>query len=110
MEAASFMYSTNFLYTAPSSHQLERYEPSHAPRTPQQTMRIATDDATSHDVDLVIRQEPKEALVTTEGKEKGEHPPMSVARPPLIPPTARKPVDPPPIVEIRVRTSVDPSQ
>jgi hypothetical protein len=42
---------------------------------------------------LVIRQHPKEALVTAEGKEK-----------------ARKPVDPPPILELQVPTHHDPHQ
>jgi hypothetical protein len=40
-----------------------------------------------------MRQEPLDALVTAEGKEKG-----------------RKPVDPPPIVEFQVSAHVDPSQ
>lgn len=47
----------------------------------------------SQDVELVLRQEPKEALVTTEGKEK-----------------ARKPVDPPPIIQLKVKAHADPSQ
>lgn len=47
----------------------------------------------SHDIDLKLRQEPREALVTTEGKEK-----------------ARKPVDPPPIIQLSVRPTADPSQ
>jgi hypothetical protein len=42
---------------------------------------------------LIIRQNPKEALVTSEGKEK-----------------ARKPIDPPPIVELQVPAHLDPRQ
>lgn len=42
---------------------------------------------------LIIRQQPSEALVTTEGKEK-----------------ARKPVDPPPILELIVDQAMDPHQ
>ncbi|OAG11883.1 uncharacterized protein CC84DRAFT_1068987, partial [Paraphaeosphaeria sporulosa] len=42
---------------------------------------------------LVIRQEPKEALVLSSGKEKG-----------------RKPVDPPPIVQLKVNSDVEASQ
>lgn len=44
-------------------------------------------------VQLSIRQQPKEALITTEGKEK-----------------ARKPVDPPPILELTVSPNADPQQ
>ncbi|ORY08529.1 velvet factor-domain-containing protein [Clohesyomyces aquaticus] len=47
----------------------------------------------SEDVSLELRQQPKEALVTTEGKEK-----------------ARKPVDPPPILQLTVKPSADPAQ
>jgi hypothetical protein len=45
------------------------------------------------DVTLVMRQQPKEALVLSSGKEKG-----------------RKPVDPPPIVQLKVKSEVESSQ
>lgn len=45
------------------------------------------------DVTLVIRQQPREALVTAAGKEK-----------------ARKPVDPPPIVQLHLNPDADPAQ
>ncbi|KAF2434621.1 hypothetical protein EJ08DRAFT_657346 [Tothia fuscella] len=45
----------------------------------------------SRDCNLSIRQEPKEALVTQEGKEK-----------------SRKPVDPPPILQLHVENHADP--
>ncbi|KAF2800657.1 hypothetical protein K505DRAFT_320310 [Melanomma pulvis-pyrius CBS 109.77] len=47
----------------------------------------------SQDITLILRQQPKEALVTADGKEK-----------------ARKPVDPPPIIQVTVKPSADPSQ
>ncbi|KAI9692390.1 MAG: hypothetical protein M1822_006621 [Bathelium mastoideum] len=47
----------------------------------------------SGDYDLKIRQQPREALVAQDGKGK-----------------ARKPVDPPPIIQVSVREDVDPSQ
>ncbi|PSN60996.1 hypothetical protein BS50DRAFT_162188 [Corynespora cassiicola Philippines] len=47
----------------------------------------------SQDITLHLRQQPKEALVTTEGKEK-----------------ARKPVDPPPIIQLTVGHNADPQQ
>ncbi|KAF1812239.1 hypothetical protein P152DRAFT_473950 [Eremomyces bilateralis CBS 781.70] len=46
----------------------------------------------SRDVRLLVRQQPKEALVAVEGKEKG-----------------RKPVDPPPFVQLVVHQQADPS-
>lgn len=45
------------------------------------------------DITLLIRQEPKEALVLSSGKEKG-----------------RKPVDPPPIVQLQVKGEVEAGQ
>jgi hypothetical protein len=45
------------------------------------------------DVTLLIRQQPKEGLITTEGKEK-----------------SRKPIDPPPVVEIQVSEQRDPKK
>lgn len=45
------------------------------------------------DITLVMRQEPKEALVLSSGKEKG-----------------RKPVDPPPIVQLKVNSDLEASQ
>ncbi|KAI4725581.1 hypothetical protein E4T49_06654 [Aureobasidium sp. EXF-10728] len=47
----------------------------------------------SGDYELVVRQQPNEALVTQTGKEKN-----------------RKPVDPPPIIELRVTSSADPGK
>lgn len=45
----------------------------------------------SEDYDIKIRQQPRDALLAQDGKEK-----------------ARKPVDPPPIVEVNVRDAADP--
>ncbi|KAG9523889.1 hypothetical protein KCV03_g6241, partial [Aureobasidium melanogenum] len=47
----------------------------------------------SGDYELVVRQQPNEALVTQAGKEKN-----------------RKPVDPPPIIELRVTSNADPGK
>ncbi|KAI5238014.1 hypothetical protein E4T43_07746 [Aureobasidium subglaciale] len=47
----------------------------------------------SGDYELVVRQQPKEALVTQPGKEKN-----------------RKPVDPPPIIELKVTSNADPGK
>ncbi|KAE9986483.1 hypothetical protein EG327_004296 [Venturia inaequalis] len=47
----------------------------------------------AHNVHLKISQQPKEALVTTDGKEK-----------------VRKPIDPPPIVELKIPQDTDPNQ
>jgi hypothetical protein len=46
-----------------------------------------------HNVELVVRQQPTEALVSIEGKEK-----------------TRKPIDPPPIIELKVNNPSDPTQ
>ncbi|KAF9635416.1 Velvet factor [Lasiodiplodia theobromae] len=62
-----------------------RSSPSHDARLPADNVQL------SADVELVIRQQPKEALVTVDGKEK-----------------ARKPVDPPPIIQLRVKPNADP--
>lgn len=43
-----------------------RSSPSHDARLPADNVQL------SNDVELVIRQQPKEALVTIDGKEKGE--------------------------------------
>ncbi|KAF2841847.1 hypothetical protein M501DRAFT_355104 [Patellaria atrata CBS 101060] len=50
-------------------------------------------ELSSEDVELSIRQHPKEALLAVTGKEK-----------------FRKPVDPPPILQLKVKPGVDPSQ
>ncbi|EKG13462.1 Velvet factor [Macrophomina phaseolina MS6] len=57
----------------------------------QQPHQTEITPLSSNDVELVIRQQPKEALVTIDGKEK-----------------ARKPVDPPPIIQLKVRSQADP--
>ncbi|KAK7544557.1 velvet factor-domain-containing protein [Phyllosticta citribraziliensis] len=57
-----------------------------APRGPSEHQPVKSDA-----VDLSIRQQPKEALVTLNGKEKN-----------------RKPVDPPPIVQLHVQDVHDP--
>ena len=57
------------------------------------------------DVSLVIRQQPAEALIAIDGKEKGNtfpSPRTKLTRP------ARKPLDPAPIVELRVAQKADP--
>ncbi|KAF4542148.1 Spore development regulator vosA [Lasiodiplodia theobromae] len=58
---------------------------------PQHQHQTDVRPLSSADVELVIRQQPKEALVTVDGKEK-----------------ARKPVDPPPIIQLRVKPNADP--
>lgn len=45
----------------------------------------------SKEIELIVRQQPREGLLAFEGKEK-----------------ARKPIDPPPIVEIKVENEADP--
>lgn len=68
--------------------------------------------ACSSSVSLYVRQQPKEALVTVDGKEKC----MSTTNPrarervaaDIL--TARKPIDPPPIIQIEVRPDVDPQK
>ncbi|OCL00241.1 uncharacterized protein K441DRAFT_96890 [Cenococcum geophilum 1.58] len=78
----------------PSGPVLRRYDrsPPHASLS-QPVRPPANYGPPSQDVELILRQEPKEALVTTEGKEK-----------------ARKPVDPPPIIQLKVKAHADPSQ
>ncbi|KAF2153871.1 hypothetical protein K461DRAFT_266973 [Myriangium duriaei CBS 260.36] len=56
------------------------------PQTSDSYYRLA-----SEDYDIKIRQQPRDALLAQDGKEK-----------------ARKPVDPPPIVEVNVREGADP--
>ena len=58
-----------------SGSNLRRYERSPPPiqRTLSVTVRTSTNgEPFSQDVTLTLRQQPKEALVTAEGKEKGE--------------------------------------
>jgi hypothetical protein len=79
-----------------SGSHLLRYERSPPPvqRSLSITVRSATNrEPDSSDVNLIIRQQPKEALITADGKEK-----------------ARKPVDPPPIIQLTVRPQAEPSQ
>ncbi|KAF2867018.1 velvet factor-domain-containing protein [Massariosphaeria phaeospora] len=66
----------------------------------------------SHDIVLTLRQEPDVALVATDAKGKGEHPSAVWQSPKHTPLTVkeRKPVDPPPVVEIRVKSITDPAQ
>ena len=45
------------------------------------------------DVGLQVRQEPRKALLVVEGREKG-----------------RKPVDPPPVIQLRVTQAADPNR
>ncbi|KAK8165288.1 velvet factor-domain-containing protein [Phyllosticta citrichinensis] len=77
----------------PSEHQpVKRYDESAMQNSPAQEIRPPTDDSHPSDaVELSIRQQPKEALVTIDGKEKN-----------------RKPVDPPPIVQLHVQNLHDP--
>ncbi|KAF2001873.1 hypothetical protein P154DRAFT_154633 [Amniculicola lignicola CBS 123094] len=75
---------------------LRRYErnPAAVPRAVSAPVKTATNHTPlREDIDLEIRQQPKECLVTTDGKEK-----------------ARKPVDPPPIVQLTVKQHIDPAQ
>ncbi|KAF2657934.1 hypothetical protein K491DRAFT_714063 [Lophiostoma macrostomum CBS 122681] len=79
-----------------SGSHLSRYERSPPPvqRSLSITVRTATNrEPDSGDVTLTLRQQPKEALITTEGKEK-----------------ARKPVDPPPIIQLTVKPHAEPAQ
>lgn len=58
-----------------SGSHLRRYERSPPPvqRSLSIALRTSTNNETpSQDVALILRQQPKEALVTSEGKEKGE--------------------------------------
>ncbi|KAL0256455.1 hypothetical protein SLS55_008850 [Diplodia seriata] len=85
----------------PQQHQpdvrpLSRYGGDTSRSSPSHDARLPADDVQlSADVDLVIRQQPKEALVTVDGKEKANA-------------TARKPVDPPPIIQLKVKANADP--
>lgn len=63
----------------------------YAPQQQQQQHHTEVTPLSSADVELHIRQQPKEALVTVDGKEK-----------------ARKPVDPPPIIQLKVKSQADP--
>ena len=74
--AAHFMFPYGpFNPVVPSGPVLRRYDrsPPHASLS-QPVRPPANYGPPSQDVELVLRQEPKEALVTTEGKEKGENP------------------------------------
>ncbi|KAK7525309.1 velvet factor-domain-containing protein [Phyllosticta citriasiana] len=77
----------------PSNHQpFKRYDENAMQNSPGRDVQPPTDDsAPSYAVDLSIRQQPKEALVMIDGKEKN-----------------RKPVDPPPIVQLTVQQAHDP--
>lgn len=64
--------------------------------------------SSSH-VSLKVRQQPLSALVTLDGKEKSTSSTPKKATGSLTDLlTARKPIDPPPIVEIKVRSDMDP--
>ncbi|KAF2116258.1 velvet factor-domain-containing protein [Lophiotrema nucula] len=79
-----------------SGSNLGRYErsPPSTQRTLSVTLRTSTNgEPFREDVTLHLRQQPKEALVTAEGKEK-----------------TRKPVDPPPIIQLTVKPQADPAQ
>ncbi|KAF2271591.1 uncharacterized protein EI97DRAFT_387518 [Westerdykella ornata] len=76
---------------------LERYERS-LPPDPRSNPAFKREETTnfeliSGDIILSVRQQPKEALQAADGKEKG-----------------RKPVDPPPVVQLKVRHSADPAE
>ncbi|KAK8214016.1 velvet factor-domain-containing protein [Phyllosticta capitalensis] len=78
----------------PTEHRpFSRYDESAIQHSPAHEIRPPTDHDSqpSNDVELRIRQQPKEALVTVDGKEKN-----------------RKPVDPPPIVQLNVKQMSDP--
>lgn len=102
-----------------SGSHLGRYEKS--PPTVERTFAVsittgANQPPLSQDITLHLRQQPKEALVTTEGKEKGESAPLLIPLPCFAslctdpPPPARKPVDPPPIIQLTVGHNADPQQ
>lgn len=63
----------------------------------------------SEDYDIKIRQQPKDALLAQDGKEKSE---QKASRRRLAKTDKirkdRKPVDPPPIIEVNVRQEADP--
>jgi hypothetical protein len=63
--------------------------------------------SSSH-VSLKVRQQPLSALVTLDGKEKSKLSTRKTTESFTDLPTARKPIDPPPIVEIKVRSDMDP--
>ncbi|OJD40524.1 velvet factor [Diplodia corticola] len=97
------VYMSHAMYTQQPQHQhqtdvrpLSRYGGDTSRSSPSHDARLPADDVQlSADVELVIRQQPKEALVTVEGKEKANA-------------TARKPVDPPPIIQLKVKQNADP--
>ncbi|KAF2136172.1 uncharacterized protein K452DRAFT_140420 [Aplosporella prunicola CBS 121167] len=105
---------------ASASFEINRYDRSSSPSaaaTALQQERSATTDRDvqiSGDVTLSIRQQPKEALVCQDGKEKSKCLPQCASRQQhqltaamLL---ARKPVDPPPILQLKIRASADPQQ
>lgn len=95
---------------APAYRPLERCarNPSRAP--PSHQVHSSTNrEVYSRDLHLKIRQQPKEALVAVEGKEKGRSLP-SIARTRATDGSlGRKPVDPPPFVQLMVNHSSDPA-
>ncbi|KAF2749426.1 hypothetical protein M011DRAFT_456897 [Sporormia fimetaria CBS 119925] len=72
---------------------LERYEREPlVPHSSTTTLRT-NKPINSGDIFLEVRQQPKEALQAADGKEKG-----------------RKPVDPPPVVQLKIKHSADPAE
>jgi hypothetical protein len=59
-------------------------------------------------VSLWIRQDPEEALVCAEGKEKSKQ--ASLGPPAKLTVAVRKPVDPPPIIQLKIKPDADPMQ
>jgi hypothetical protein len=91
--------------TAPVAHWILGPFPSHTAmyqlhQTPHQMPQAAPPQQgllppplRAEDVELQVRQEPRKALLVVEGREKG-----------------RKPVDPPPVIQLRVTQAADPNR
>jgi len=107
-------YPLHHAAAPPTVLPLERYERQSPPNTPFHHASASIDaDQPSHYVELEIRQQPKEALVTVDGKEKGQFVSCAIyviLQRVLSRLVVRKPVDPPPIVQLRVNAVADPQQ
>lgn len=65
----------------------------------------------SEDYELSIRQQPRDALLAQDGKEKSESRSNAVRNARIDASFAgRKPVDPPPVVQVSVRDAADPTR
>lgn len=94
----SFSYNYSLQASYPSQRAYVPYQQPHIP-TPSPIYSLPITNTTPSGAlspsscFLEVRQQPKEALVTVKGKEK-----------------FRKPLDPPPMLELKVSSEIDPSQ